>query len=152
VTARAALGALALAGALAGCGLTGPGERADRDALEDARARWSRSGPGSYRTLVTVLCFCGEQARGPVEVRVTPTAVSRTYTADGSAVGPIFVDQFPTVAQLFLRIERALDEDAFEVEATYDPVTGAPLEVYIDQIERAVDEELRWTLTRPEPI
>jgi hypothetical protein len=43
---------------------------------------------------------------------------------------------------LFAIIEDALDEDAHSVEVIYDQSTGVPLEIRIDYIELAIDEEL----------
>lgn len=93
----------------------------------------------AYRTEETRVCFCGEESSGPVKIRVSANGVQRTY-ADGRAVAASAEPLFPTVAELFEVIESALDEDAHLVDARYDPVTGAPLEVYIDRDERVIDE------------
>jgi hypothetical protein len=59
---------------------------------------------------------------------------------------------FPTVEEAFALIEDAFDRDAHRVDVRYDPATGAPLDIYIDQIEHAVDEEMRYELTPPETL
>lgn len=146
----ARLAALLCAAVAAGCGLLDP-DGGERAALDDARARWASSGMTAYRTEETRVCFCAEEARGPVTIRVSGGAVQRTY-ADGRAVAASAAPLFPTVAELFEEIESALDEGAHQVDARYDPVTGAPLEVYIDRDERVIDEEVRWILTPPRAL
>jgi hypothetical protein len=59
---------------------------------------------------------------------------------------------FPTVAEAFDLIQEAFDQGAHRVDVRYDPASGAPLDIYIDRVERAVDEEMRYELTPPEPL
>ena len=84
--------------------------------------------------------------------QTTTAGTTRTYVADGRAVPASYEPFFPTVAQLFDEIGRALDEGAHDVRATYDARTGAPLDVFIDWEERTADEEQGWNLTPPEPL
>jgi hypothetical protein len=145
------LASLLSVAAAVSCGILDP-EDPDRDALESARDRWEDQGPDSYRMNVTRICFCAVEWIGPVLVRVTPTGVTRTYVSDGRAVLVDAERFFPTVEGLFDEIEEALEEGAHRVQATYDPRSGAPLEVFIDYDERVADEEQGWTLTAPEPL
>ena len=147
----ATLATLLCIGGLGACSLLGP-EDGPRAELESARERWERVGPSAYRTTQTHLCFCGIELRGPVTIRVTAAGTTRTYVSDGRSVPADRVRFFPTVEELFDEIESALDEGADQVRATYDPTTGAPLDVFIDYSERMADEEQGWTLTPPEPI
>jgi hypothetical protein len=134
------------------CSVLDPEDDAQRDELEGARSRWEMVGPAAYRTTQTHVCFCGTEVRGPVVVRVSAAGTTRTYVSDGRTV-PAHLEQFfPTVEGLFDEIEEALEQGADEVRVTYDPTTGAPLDVFIDYSERTADEEQGWTLTPPEPI
>jgi hypothetical protein len=135
----------------AGCGLVDPDDP-QRDELESARQLWEEEGLQSYRTTEMHVCFCGEEVRGPVQIRVSSTGTTRTYVSDGRAVPANFERFFPTVEELFDEIESALDEGADRVTAAYHPDTGAPLDVFIDWDERSADEEDGWTLTPPEPL
>jgi uncharacterized protein DUF6174 len=146
-----ALAAILAVAALGGCSVLDPDD-GQRGELESARERWQREGPGAYRTTQTHVCFCGTEVRGPVMLRVTASGTTRTYVADGRAVPSDLVKFFPTVEGLFDEIESALDEGADQVRVTYDPTTGAPLDVFIDYSERTADEEQGWTLTLPERI
>jgi hypothetical protein len=134
------------------CSVLDPEDDAQRDELESARSRWEMVGPAAYRTIQNHVCFCGTDLRGPIEIRVGAAGTTRTYVADGRAVPSNLVQFFPTVEELFGEIEEALDEGADEVRVTYDPTTGAPLDVWIDYSERTADEEQGWMLSPPEPI
>lgn len=137
------IGILAAAFMAAGCGLlTGP---SDRDLLAAARAKWEgQSLRQSYSFDISRSCFCGY-----------PGALPRTrvYVFDGRVTlahhpysdDPITAEAvatIPTVDGLFDLIAEAIEEGADEVRVRYDPDTGAPLEIRIDRIRQAVDDEL----------
>jgi Family of unknown function (DUF6174) len=138
--------ALALVLASGACGiLSGDGTRDD---LEDSRQRWRASAPDAYVYAIERLCFCGDQARGPVRIRVVGRdAVERVYVADGSDVPSAFASDFPAVEGLFDIIEDAIDRNAHRIDVTYDPETGVPLDFFIDYEENTADEELGVKLT-----
>ena len=148
--AAVALGALGLACA---CYIVDPGPGGREEDLERARERWEASGPDAYRTVVSRRCFCGPDSYGPGIVTVSGTGTTRVYQDRPTTSVP--TDQatwFPTVEEAFELIEEAFDQDAHRVDVRYDPGSGAPLDIYIDRIERAVDEEMRYELTPPEPL
>jgi len=50
-----------------------------------------------------------------------------------------------TVLALFAKVEDAIDRDADRLDVRYDPRLGYPLEIAIDFIERAIDDEVTYT-------
>jgi hypothetical protein len=134
---------LAVAVALAGCDnpfSSGP----ERD-LEEARRTWSRQGIASYRFNVSQLCFCGPDVHGTFAVAVVQgrvASVTDAETGEPRTPGP----SVPlTVEALFAKVEDAIDRDADRIEVRYDPQLGYPLEIAIDFVERAVDDEVTYT-------
>lgn len=106
------------------------------------RARWEAVGLETYVYDVQRSCFCPVEAVGPVRVRVENGAiVSRTYPQTGDTVRTAFADVFPTIDGLFDVLERAIEQDAADIQVTWDPDTGVPLSFFIDYIANAVDEE-----------
>ena len=94
------------------------------------------------------LCFCGAESRGPVRVRVQGMAVvERVYVDTGGPVPGTFAELFPTVDGLFALVRSAIEGGAYEVRVTYHAVLGVPIDVWIDYIENAVDDELGLTVT-----
>ncbi|MDH3269946.1 MAG: DUF6174 domain-containing protein [Gemmatimonadota bacterium] len=137
----------ALAGSLglAGCGISGPGID-DLAELNRNRARWAQVRPAAYEYAVERLCFCALE--GPVRMLVTGSQASGHRFVDSG--DPVPVDQrewYPTVEGLFDVVADAFGRDAFEVDVTYDPDTGVPVEIFIDYEQNVADEELGFRVT-----
>lgn len=136
-------GALLAAAAVAACG-TGV-LQPQREALDAARSRWTAADLASYTFVVQRLCFCIDEYVRPMRIEVVDgTVVSAVYVDDGSVV-PEEIEA-PTVAGLFEEIEGAIEQEAHSIEATYHAELGYPLDVSIDFIEHAVDEELGFRI------
>lgn len=128
------------------CGDLGPGEGQLAE-LELQQAKWRQLRPASYRYGVERLCFCGEDARGPVHVTVDGANVTaRTYINSGDPVPAQFVDLFPSVDGLFDLLREALESDAHRVDVTYDPISGVPIDFFIDYQQMTADEELGFSV------
>jgi len=80
------------------------------EGLNQARARWTEVGPLSYTLIIQQSCSeCLAEHRGPVRIEVRNGVVqSRTYAASGVAVTPAFAVSFPTVEELFARIDLSI--------------------------------------------
>jgi uncharacterized protein DUF6174 len=147
--ARRAVAALALA--FAGCDspFSSSGPEAD---LEEARRTWRRQGIASYSFKVSQLCFCGPDVRGTLAVVVEQgRVVSVTDEETGAPRTPHPVVPL-TVEALFAKVEDAIDRDAHQIEVRYDPRLGYPLEIAIDFIELAIDDEVTYTASDLAPL
>ena len=134
------LGLLAALGALTGCDLTSPQE----SDLARARQRWALSNIRSYDFTAARSCFCLQQALRPVTVTVTNGAVTqRTYADTGEPV-PSTESEFTTVEGLFDIIQAAIARHAAVVDARYDPETGVPLGISIDNNLQTADDEVSY--------
>jgi hypothetical protein len=135
---------LLLVTALAACSVLGlDGNREEQAELARARARWEQMRPYEYSYVLERLCFCGAESVGPVRIVVRGGSVlSRTYTATGEPVLPQFAAAFGPIDSLFVVIGRALENGADELTARYHSHYGHPLDVDIDYLENAVDDEL----------
>lgn len=132
---------------LAGCGDLGFDVRSLTD-LGRARAKWERTRPDSYVYAVRRSCFCPIEYLGPVRVSVQgDSVVEREYVDSGDPVPSMFAGGFPSVDGLFDILEEAYGGNADDVRVTYDPVTGVPVEFFIDYLEMAADEELGMRVT-----
>lgn len=149
-----AMGALALGCvALTGCGTTGPGAPFSIELANNARL-WAGQAPDAYRYAVRRLCFCGPEAIGPVRMDVVDgQVVSMVYVEGGGPVDSDYESLFPTVEGLFAVLADALERDAVQIDVTWDPETGIPVDFFIDYDEGIADEELGFTVTEmPEAI
>lgn len=131
----------------AGCNDLGPVDLS-RAELDANRLRWETLGPESYVYAVARNCFCPEEYRGPVRVRVVDgTAVERVYVSSGQPVPEEIAPSFPAVDGLFDVLRSAYEDEADEVRVTYDPELGVPIDFFIDYLEMAADEELGMQVT-----
>jgi hypothetical protein len=135
---------------LAACGTsdsTGPTDgratddrTATRAAFEQARGRWTSLGISDYEYAFARSCFCAPDYRAPVRIRVREGRIVEVRSAQTGQPRPS--EGYPTVDELFARLQDALDANAQNIQATYDPGRGYPTRFYIDQDFRIADEEL----------
>lgn len=129
---------IALCTVIACSSSTAPGQHD----LAFARQRWSLGNLRSYEYVGRRSCGeCWPDAVRPITVTVTDGVVTgRVYADTGSPV-PSSVTDFTTVESLFALVEAAYARHAALVDASYDPVTGVPLSIFIDGNLQAVDDE-----------
>ncbi|MEX1183272.1 MAG: DUF6174 domain-containing protein [Gemmatimonadota bacterium] len=142
MTQRTCILALATAvGLSAACHVLGPGRGALED-LRDSRRRWENSALTDYSFVLQRACFCGMEAMGPVRITVEDgVRTSAIYVESGEPVGSMYEQHFPTMAGLFDQLEEMFAR-ADVIEAEYHPTLGYPVEVQIDFITNAIDDEL----------
>jgi hypothetical protein len=137
-------GWLALAGALAllpGCGRLEDDQ--DRRELAAARRQWRAQAVTSYDIRYQNVCFCVTDHTAPVRLEVRNGAITGAVRLDsGQRLGAETFARYRTVDEIFDLIDQAIDENAAEVNATYDASRGYPVSVYIDRDQRVADEEI----------
>jgi hypothetical protein len=135
---RRTAAAFAITAALSAC--SNPNEGTEQARMERNRQVWNAQGIGDYRMTVRLK---GGWLSGSVVVEVRDgVPVSRhTPAGEPQQVPPEAFAKYDTVEELFAILEHAFENDADDVDATYDPTLGLPLNVYIDPMENAIDEE-----------
>ncbi|MBT8336484.1 MAG: hypothetical protein KJO11_07765 [Gemmatimonadetes bacterium] len=126
----------------AGCGILEAGTDDAVDDLRRARAAWERAAIDDYDLAMRRLCFCWT----PIDVTVVVRGGERVavlYVSDGTPapVAAEIAQYYPTVDELFDRVDRALRESADEVRVTYHATLGYPVDLWIDQSRAIADEE-----------
>ena len=118
--------------------------------------KWNNANITHYRFQLTVSCFCAFRDKMPLTVEVqNGQLVSMTYS-DGTPVSAddqtnMGFNQYATIDNLFGYTAQRM-KDADEVKVTYDPEYGFPVEVNIDAIKDAVDDELYLSVSGFEKI
>lgn len=117
------------------------------DDVAEARAAWVASGVEDYTMRLTRHCFCGEDWRGPFDVRVeNGTVVDVEFGGDD-----VPTERALSVDALLDLLDDAIDEDAASVRAAFDSDLGVPVRLQIDYDERMADEEIGYTIERVRP-
>ncbi len=120
----------------------------ERDALEANRARWASLEIVSYRYEYALNCYCGGPGAQPVAVLVQDGDVVAVSNPDGSEVaGPWEPADYPTIEDLFDRVEESLNREPYEARVKYDAQYGYPADAYFDFEQNAIDEEFGFVVT-----
>jgi hypothetical protein len=98
--------------------------------LAAAQARWTKLGSKSYTYRVLVSCSGCMVAPATVTVHG-----GKAITKPASGYGA-----YKTVARLFTTIKRDLAEQPYAFHATYNKVTGVPIDLSVHQDELGVDD------------
>lgn len=133
--------AAALASVVALSACSGNPTLADEEArMERSRQVWNAQGIDDYRMTVRIT---GGLLGGSAAVEVRNGVAVSVQPAEGGPQNlPLSAfARYDTVEELFAVLEQAFETGADDVDATYDPTLGLPLNVAIDPMENAIDEE-----------
>lgn len=103
---------------------------------------WPTFEPESYVYQLEILCFC--PLVGPLRVTVDDGEVTSAISLSGDTKG----EEAPDFARLTINdvIARANDPQVADAEVTWPAGQEYPTTVAIDQIERATDDEVTYTI------
>lgn len=110
-------------------------------------AKWQAVDVSHYRYDLFIGCFCPFAEDMPLTVEVLNGEIVSITSADGSPVEATdpsrgVYESYATIDRLFAELETDLSGEADEVVVTYDPTYGFPVNIAIDQIKEAIDDEL----------
>jgi hypothetical protein len=119
----------------------------EQDELGKARARWEAHGVQFYGFTFQRGCFCPPAITRPVRIEVWDGVVVSAVDPDtGDPLDPP-QEGFPTIDDLFDEIQEAIDREADEIQASYDEDFGYPVNVFVDWITNAIDDEMSFQVT-----
>jgi hypothetical protein len=109
--------------------------------------KWQNADVSHYRFDLSLGCFCAFRSMMPLTIEVKNGEVVAISDASGiplSLDDPNyeFFEQYLTIDRLFTALEADLGGEADEVTVTYEPLYGFPVDISIDRIKEAVDDEL----------
>jgi hypothetical protein len=124
---------------LAACDGGPTGIVGERMELIAARRTWSARNLVDYTMTVRLT---GAWFAGAAQIRVrNGEPVSVQPVDPGNGLTPEMFRGYDTVEELFGIVENAVAENAFRLDAEYHSRYGLPVDVYVDLLENAVDEE-----------
>jgi hypothetical protein len=142
--------ALVLAACTAGAQASGEQTEVERN-LE----KWQDANISHYRFNLHISCFCAFVQDMPLVIEVMDGKVVSMEYQSGKAIEGMnreLFDKFATIDLLFAELEADLAGAADKVTVTYDPTYGFPVDMTIDYIEEAIDDELYLTVSDFEPL
>lgn len=140
-SARTALFLVAIVAA-SGCSAAAP-LGLTNNAFESQRARWLAAGIRDYTFEYSQQCECLPDTVRPAMVEVRGGVVTDVvFRDDGEAAAVNTRRQFPTIAELFDRIDHAIQNEAATMVVSYDSELGYPTRIEIDYNLRVADDEI----------
>jgi len=126
---------------LAACSVATPSE------YDQNLKNWGDANLTHYRFKLSLICFCVFTDQMPLTVEVEDGEVVSVTNQAGETVVPSddlyqYYEPYLTVDRLFAELGVVLSGEAEEVLVTYDSTYGYPVDVTIDYIKEAIDDEL----------
>jgi hypothetical protein len=142
---------LLLALILAACSAVGGSE------LSRNQSKWQDAGITHYRFQLSVSCFCLFRSQMPLTIEVKDGEIVSMIDVNGEAFpmdDPMseLVMKHATIDRLFSELGSDPVQEAENLTMSFDPTYGHPVEVAIDYIELAADDELYLSVSGFEPL
>ncbi|WP_318284318.1 MULTISPECIES: DUF6174 domain-containing protein [Brasilonema] len=119
----------------------------DSKELTKNQKLWNKQGVLDYSYTLTRSCFCTNEARGPVVIKVSNGSTSSvTSQSTGQPANPELFNRYDTIPKLFDVIRDAITRRADSINVQYNPTLGYPTQINIDYDRRIADEELFLTV------
>jgi uncharacterized protein DUF6174 len=118
--------------------------------IERNKEKWQDANITHYRYNLTLGCFCVFSQDMPLVIEVMDGNVVSMEYKNGNPIDTTnreFFERFSTIDRIFSELEADLAGAADEVTVTYDPTYGFPVEVSIDYVKEATDDELYLTIS-----
>ena len=131
-----------------------PGEVTE---LSRNQSIWQDANITHYRFELNVGCFCAFRSQMPATVEVKDNQVLSIVDVNGETIStedPMneFIVKYATMDRIFSEIDSDSVREADRLTVSYDPTYGFPSEIFIDFIERAMDDELSISVSAFEPL
>jgi len=125
--------------------------------LSRNQSKWQDADINHYRFQLHVSCFCLFRSEMPVTVEVQDGEVVSIVDANGEEIptdDPMsdLITKHSTIDRIFSELESEPVQEADSLTVSYDPTYGFPVEVAIDYIELAADDELYLSVSGFEPL
>ena len=118
--------------------------------IEGNQEKWRDANISHYRFNLSIGCFCVFSQDMPLVIEVMDGKVVSMEYQSGNAIDATsreFFDKFTTIDWIFSELEADLAGAADEVTVAYDPTYGFPVDVTIDYVKEAIDDELYLTVS-----
>ena len=109
--------------------------------------KWNDANISHYRYQLLISCFCPFGEDMPLTIEVQNGEVVSMTRPDGSLVdssNPSYTTyvSYATIERVFSELGLVLTGEAEDVAVSYDSTYGFPVEISIDYIKEAIDDEM----------
>jgi hypothetical protein len=131
---------------LSGCVIFSSDEGDLQEELDSHRLMWETAGITDYRIRFQRLCLnCSVDLLVPVHITVRDGVIESVTDVDtGQPVDPDNFGFYQTIDEMFDTIQFAIDENAAEIDVTYDEVLGFPSDANIDLSRSLINDDTQF--------
>lgn len=117
--------------------------------------KWRDANVTHYRYNLNIGCFCVFSQDMPLVIEVMDGKVVSMEHESGKEIDPANLEtfnKFSTIDRIFAEVEAGLAGAADEVKVTYDETYGFPVDITLDYLKEAIDDELYLTVSNFEVL
>jgi len=116
--------------------------------LTENRQKWEAQNVSHYRYQISLICFCAFSDKMPLTIEVKDGQTVSILDNQGQQVTESLelFERYDSIEDIFSTVEAALNGEADQVKAEYNPEYGYPQSVDIDYVEEAIDDELTFVV------
>ncbi|NEO95359.1 MAG: hypothetical protein F6K56_36310 [Moorea sp. SIO3G5] len=115
--------------------------------LQENQKRWETQKLDNYRYRLQVSCYCIGDVTKPVFVEIRNGETSSIVATDsGKPVNRKYFDNYDSVSKLFDVVQKAIDQDYYKLDVTYDATLGYPTKIDMDFRAEIADDERTLTI------
>lgn len=118
--------------------------------IEQNQEKWQDANISHYRFNLFIGCFCAFTQDMPLVIEVMDGNVVSMEYQNGKPIDAAdleLFERFATIDRIFSEVEADLAGGAEQVTVSYDPTYGFPVDVTIDYLTEAADDELYLTVS-----
>jgi hypothetical protein len=117
--------------------------------LEESLALWNSVEHQNYDFVTNWQCFCLPEYRASVDLSVRGGEItSGEYSSNSELTTPVDLTRYETIDGLFDLIADAIEQDAHNIQVSYNLEQGYPESAFIDYSEMIADEERGFVITK----
>jgi hypothetical protein len=129
----------------------------EKTELSRNQEKWQDANITHYRFELNIGCFCAFRSQMPVTVEVQDGEVVSITDVNGEAISTTdpmneLIQKYATIDRIFSELGSDPVQEADHLTVSYDSTYGFPVEVAIDYIELAADDELYLSVSAFEPL
>ncbi|PIE00984.1 MAG: hypothetical protein CSA79_01410 [Thiothrix nivea] len=117
-------------------------------AFTDNLQKWQQADTGAHQYETRQVCFCPQEVTRPMTVtELQGRIVNAVYADDKTPVPDNIRNSLLTVDERFAQLQEAYESGADTIDVQYDPQSGYPASVFIDQSRQIADEEVSYSIS-----
>ena len=133
-----------------GCVIFTDPNKDHQTSLDEGRSRWEATGITDYTIdsqRISNCVFCDLAALAAVRLTVRADTLREVFDLDqGQALVDYSPGVFLTIDELFDFVQSAIDQNAAEIDVSYDVTLGHPIDIDVDISRRFFDDDVGFRI------